>query len=131
MPTGRLPFPHRCRRPEISMLPHAHALRGLACAPFPAPTPPSPPWLHLPAEWSDPQRGAEVRAPHTERLERPQLVWRKGRLAPEQIGSTGLTYEDLVNVNQNDPCPSQYTSGERFLKKQGTPRYLIVASPRV
>ncbi len=59
-----------------------------------------------------------MRAPRTERLEQPQLVGKKGRLAPEQTGSAGLTYEDMINVNQSDSCPFQYTAGGRFLKKQ-------------
>ena len=59
-----------------------------------------------------------MRAPHTERLEQPQLVGKKGRLAPEQTGSAGLTYEDMINVNQSDSCPFQYTAGGRFLKNQ-------------
>ena len=50
-----------------------------------------------------------MRAPHTERLEQPQLVGKKGRLAPEQTGSAGLTYEDMINVNQSDSCPFQYS----------------------
>ena len=70
-----------------------------------------------------------MHAPHRERLKRPQLVEEKGKLAPDQIGSAGLTYEDLVNVNQNGPYHQYTWSAAPY--ETGHARYLIVALPRV
>lgn len=70
-----------------------------------------------------------MHAPHRECLKRPQLVEEKGKLAPEQIGSAGLTYEDLVNVNQNGPYLQYTRSAAPY--ETGHARYLIVALPRV